>query len=669
MDLFTLALNGGKGKKKTARVENMIDQSFMWELKQFYNQDDCIQKCRKRKQDELIQHKSQISWWFREEEELAPIPIMNEERYQRALHEVLWCANDYLALFGFVGFFIRKDLGQWVKEKEKNGGILPFGVIEFGERKDQIPGYFVKRAKKSTIFGSELVFCCTDESKKSKYSFFVFSRNATFRVPPVTKKNEFYPLEDTNTSNLLPNSSFEALWDRWRRITELTITLDDANSQSCRPESFLLTKPLPETDITQVSEADRYLSDFLDEGGREVTMDQLQTGYEYVSHHKERIQCRTAYTQMQSQRYRSGKYVSLTEQRRMTFPRPVLTENLEVLPPLVTLDRGPAPKSLIDVDHLEETYEAQVCSIMCYPYLLFKAHSHTHSQTNKTSGGIGNVSQLETAKLDLDKTIQGQEELFQEIFTELYMRSYAFLDLDSLSRIPQTFMPQFQSLLEGMCVRLVYDHQSPKTDLDMQNLSTLYDRGVISIEEFRTQLGKYGFDQEPMGKLVKPSVEKSKGKSGKKDETEKKGKRKKESSGSSEGDSSDSAEGKEKTKSKKKSKEESSEEKKPKKDSGKKDKPKRGKKKSSESSSSSEEESGKKKGKGKKESSGSSKEDSSDSDEGKEKTKKKSKEDSGKEDREKKGKTKKRGKESSEEESEKERPKKKKKKNTEKKDK
>lgn len=537
MDLFTIpSLSGGKSgqKKKAKRVENRIDQNFMWELKQFYNENDCIKSCRKKKIESLVQHKANISWWFTKEVELVEIPIMNSETYLRALHDLLWIANDYLTLFGFVGFYIRKDIGEWVKNKEKHGGLLPFGVIEFGERKDQIPGYFVKRAKKSTIFGSEIVFNCTDDSKKLKYTFFVMDKNATFRIPITTNNNnnDFYPTEDSNSSNLIPNSSFEALFDKWRRIVEVVITLDDANAQSCRPEPFLLTKPLPETDITQTSESDRYLSNFLDEIGTEVALDKLQSGYEYASSHSQRMKCQTAYTQLQSMRYGGRKYVSMTEQRRMAFPHPTLTENLEVLPPMVTLDRGPPPKSLIDLNHLEETYEAQVCSVMCYPYLLFKSHSHTHSQSNKLKsgggGGISNDSQKQAAEMELDKITQGQEALFQEIFTELYMRSYAFLDLETLSHIPQTYDPSFQFLLEGMNVRLVYNHQSPKSDLDIQNLSMLLNNGIISDKELRSQLVRYGISEEVDGVLRKPENSENKPKSKAKGKAEKKKKKKKE---------------------------------------------------------------------------------------------------------------------------------------------
>lgn len=515
MDLFTLpSLSGGMGgKKKVKRVENRIDQNFMWELKQFYNENDCIKNCRRKKIESLLQHKANISWWFTKEVELAEIPVMNSETYLRALHDLLWCANDYLSLFGFVGFYIRKDIGKWVREKEKYGGQLPFGVIDFGERKDQIPGYFVKRSKRSTIFGSEIVFICTDDSKKSKYTFFVMEKNATFRLPVVSPEKQredgFFPTEDSNSSNLLPNSSFEALFDKWKRIVYVTITEDDANSLSSRPEPFLLTKPLPETDITQTSESDRYLSNFLDEAGTEVALDQLQQGYEYASSHSQRMKCQTAYTQMQSARYGGRKYVSMTEQRRMVFPHPTLTENLEVLPPLVTLDRGPAPKVLIDLNHLEETFEAQVCSIMCYPYLLFKSHSHAHAQLKNRGvggggGGISNDAQKQSAEMELDKITKGQEELFQEIFSQLYMRSYAFLDLETMSHIPQTYDPSFRPLLEGINVRLVYNHQSPKSDLDIQNLSMLLREGIISDKEVRSQLGRYGFGEEVDGVLRKP---------------------------------------------------------------------------------------------------------------------------------------------------------------------
>lgn len=498
MDIFSLGLGQGKKKKSTA-IENVIDQNYLWELKQFYNQDECIRECRKKKFQEFMKHEFSIGWWFEEEVELTPIPVMNEKPYKRVLNEMLWCANDYLDLFGFVGFYIRKDLTKWLESKEKNGGLLPFGVIEFGERKDVIPGYFVKRSKKKTLFGSEIIFVCTDDSKRAKYVFYVMEKNATFKLPTqVINRNNFCPEEAVENLNLLPNSSFEPLFHKWKRITELTLTLDDANAQSCRPEPFLTTKPLPESQIEEASEPDRYLSNMLDEATTAVTMDKLQSGFDYVDGHSKRMKLQTTQTQLQSQRYGGGRFRSITEQRRLLFPRPTMTENLEVLPPLVTLDRGPPPKSLINIDHLEEVYEAKVCSVMCYPYLLFKAHSQTHAtHSTKTSGsgGISNTSQLESAREDLNKTIMGQEELFQEIFHELYMRSYAFLDLEALSHIPQSKLPEFQPLLKGIKVRLVYNHKSPKSNMALQNLAGFYNDGIITKTEARLQLDQgYNFD-------------------------------------------------------------------------------------------------------------------------------------------------------------------------------
>lgn len=497
----------GNGKKEKKSMGVMIDPNIMWELKQFYNQDDCIQKCRTAKITELERHQSSIQWWFKNEIQLSQPDRFNTEQYQRELHRVLWQAQDYIELFRFVGFYIVKDIGKW-ESKEKS--LLPFGVLEFGLHRETFPGYFTILRKKSS-FDQEIVFYCTDETKRRNYNFFVFDRGAQFKTPLRMDTNSSQsPVQNFlqgNSQNqaiigMIPISRFESLVDKSMRIVEVAISLYDAHSMACRPESFLVAKPLEKIDIEHVDQDVQYAMNDIDSGKQEIALDRLNVGLDYAAAQKERLRQNVTGGYYNNNSNWKRRNLTTYQQRSILFGRPTMCESFEYLPASVGIDRGPTPRSLIDPSVLQNEYEKSVCNIMCYPYSLFKAHSngpmhHGNGDKSGKSGGSGggaiNNSQLQMIQKQLDDVIVGQEKIFQQLFQELYMRSYAHLNIYQLQQQQDT--EKFKILLEGMTIKLVYDNQLSKTDLAIQNLLPFYHADVITKEEIRSLLVRnFGFE-------------------------------------------------------------------------------------------------------------------------------------------------------------------------------
>lgn len=524
-------------EKKNLKNDSTIDNSTMWELIQFYYMEDAIDKCRESKIIEFERHCPSIGYWWGDDLQLSVAPRLSSTAYQSALHNVLWIAQDYLNLFGFVGFYMEKDMGKWNENKNGKSPLLPFGVIEYEENKELFPGHY-SLVRKSTKFGGELEFVCTDESKKRNYNFFVFSRRPKFKLTRRQSDNSQQPFtvgfsSTVDTIGLIPISRFTTLHEQWKRVIEARISVDDAQAMSCRPESFIVAKPLEKVGIDELSERAMYGDgggdygmDDIDSGKQEMALNRIQTGLNMVSGQRDRLRNNA------TAGYGRGREREMTvyQQRSLLFGRPTMCESLEYLPSSVEINRGPAPRSLIDPEHLEQLYHENVCNVMCYPYIFFKAHSSTVHTSDASSssggskgGGMNNTTQLQNAQKTLDSAVLNQEKIFQEIYRELYMRTYAYLDVAALQNSP----PEVQPLLEGLCVKLEYDNKLSKSDLAVQNILDFYEWNLVSRDEVRKILSRnYGLEEEEEkegneefglnGEIIEKREKKKKGKKKKK---------------------------------------------------------------------------------------------------------------------------------------------------------
>jgi hypothetical protein len=450
-----------------------VDNVSMLRLKQFYDRDVDIQICREKKKVETFRHDYTISWWYKDERELLPrLPYQNEPIYKKALQDILWLAQDYLTLFKFVGFYIVKDMDKWVAD---GGKKPPFGVLEIGLSKYDTQGEFVLLKKKAS-FEKEIMYRCYDEQLIEKYHFFVFNCGAMF-----------VPLSDKHEDIVVPQSPFSELIEDRDEIIEARICVSDANFQATHPEGFLFSKPLPETAPENVPEEILYAMDDLESAKMATSQQRVTQAVTLAEGYCERIR---SDVRQHLPRVVREKYGTLYQERRAEFMRPTLKESLEPLPSSLEVSRGPPPTFLIKPEELMRRYEDKICSLLNFPHLFFKAQT---SMTQQSGKNVAGGHQLDFSQRQLEDSVIQQQALFEQLYQDLYTRSFIYLDMPIFSKLPEDAMP----MLEHLRVRVVYNNLIAKSDEAIFGLLPLYKEGIITGNEVKSMLVRnFGFSEQ-----------------------------------------------------------------------------------------------------------------------------------------------------------------------------
>lgn len=442
-----------------------VDNNEMVRLKQFYDRDVDIQICREKKKMETFRHDYTISYWYKDERELARLPYQNEIPYKKALQDILWLAQDYLTLFKFVGFYILKDMQQWVDE----GGLKPpFGVLEVGLAKYETQGEFVL-LKRRASFEKEIMYRCNDEALMEKYHFFVFNCGATF-----------VPLNDNMNDNVVvPQSPFRDLIEDRDEIFEARICAADANFQATHPEGFMFSKPLSDTAVENVPEEILYAMDSLESAKLATSKQRVDQAVTLAEGYVERIRSEA---RQHLPRVVREHYGTLYQERRAAFMRPTLKESLEPLPSSLEVSRGPPPTFLIKPEELMTRYEDKICSLLNFPHLFFKAQT-SQQQQQQGKNNAGN-HQLDFAQRQLEDSVIQQQALFEQLYQELYRGTFMNLDLPIFAKLPYEAMP----MLEHLRVRMTYNNLISKSDNAIHGLLPFFEKDVVTRDEMRTLL-------------------------------------------------------------------------------------------------------------------------------------------------------------------------------------
>ena len=491
-----------------------IDPEVMLNLKQEYDSDVEIQTCRERKKIETFRHKCTIAWWYMQDAvQLQTLPYFDQDTYMRKLQDMLAIAQDYLNLFRFVAFYYVKDMVGWVL---RDDGTLPFGVVELGINKTDIPGAF-SSVRRDGHFEREVVYECTDETIAERYDFYVFEQGPVFRTSDRTYGG--------TTTNVVPVSAFNELFDDKRDIVEARVCLGDANFMASHPEGFIYSKPLPDTNIENIPEETRYIENDLAAASQATSLHRANLtsalAGQYVNRFRQTSAALTTSRgfgssisqdklMMQQMFYQHGGCGSvggmgsrdgrdmvstLYHERQAEFMRPTVKESLEELPSYMEVSRGPAPAILMQPGDLQRRFDDKVCQLMNFPHLFFKPHgsgpgggrSGGAQQSGSGSAGTSNntnAGNLLFAQRQLDDAVVQQQSVFQQIFSELYKRTFGLMDQLLFERLP----PEWGPITANISARMLFDNQITKSDDAIHGLLPFFKEGIVTDDDIRKLL-------------------------------------------------------------------------------------------------------------------------------------------------------------------------------------
>jgi hypothetical protein len=368
---------------------------------------------------------------------------------------------------------------------------LPFGVIDLGLTRQDAYGQFALVRRDDRPEG-ELIFECTNDAMRERYDFFVLNDDPAFEL---LSRRDMASCFDSD-GELAVVSPFAELYEMHHDLQQARTCLGDANFQATHPESFLVTKPLPDVNVEEVGGETRYGIDLLS-GAR------LQEGARRMNSATDAARQRLFRPPALSLPKGSalggydddrggggeggglGKQPTRYQERRIQFDRTTLWDTLEELPCAVELERGPEPKMLINLADERRLYEQRVCELIKLPHVFFRpfgassgaSQGATKGGAGGGGGGGGGVGggQLSFAQRQLDEAVASQHLLLSRLFGELYSRTYRRLDLLVLP-------PARAHRIE---TRLVFQHRHVKSDEAIHSLLPFYDAGLMTWDEVR----------------------------------------------------------------------------------------------------------------------------------------------------------------------------------------
>lgn len=496
----SITTGSGQGDDEDTIIYS-VDNATLLGLKQYYDKDVDIQICRRRKMQETFR----AEWSVGRQQngkETSRLAHFNTERYQRLLRAFFQEAHDYLMLFGFVGYYCVKDMPRWLErwqERQKETTMLvedteddelPFGVIRLGLTVQDMCGTYQVVRREGSI-RQRMVFECDDEKLGRRYNFYVFDQGATFEPLQQARR-----LNDPD-ADLVVLTPFMELYNSRCGIEEARTCLFDANYMATHPESFVVAKPLPEQKVEQIPEEVRYAFDNISTAAQANNLRRIELSTALANSQKEVIQSNS---QRRPLRGRIGTLEgtgidargsnSLYQARKSLYLRPDMKESLEVLPESMDLARGPVPVTLLNVEDLQRRYESEICSVMDFPQCFLRP-GHESSGGSSSNGASKpdhkNEARLVFAQKQLEETVINQQTVFQDLFVEVYARSFGALEL---------LLQGENKAYKAQEIRLNFENLSVKTDQAIMGLLPLVLAGVVGDDEMRQLMTRNGILDE-----------------------------------------------------------------------------------------------------------------------------------------------------------------------------
>ncbi len=418
-----------------------INTQTMRETELFYRCDGDTLLCLRNMQRALPPRWFRVHWWLGDTR-LREHTRLNSLPYQRAHHQLLWRARDYLVLFGFCGFYVERDPVQWFAAVSAAGvtgeALLPYKLIDLGLDDSELKGHYERRRYANQVVAdAELRFRCRSAEQRERYDFFIYKADWGVLYKPL------YDVEEDcdSKSELCVFSPYAPLYLERRRVCRAEVFQSDANATATHPQHALQTQLVPEPEVEDVPERILYAVDSLDRAKQveatrrvNVTTQSARNFMRRFAQHGDNEEAaeedqepgandwRGQWDRYTRDGERRGDGSNALMQRMREFGHPTLMDQLTPpLPPTMRIQRAPPPQVLEDPHKLQLAYEEHVCNLQQWPRLFVKPHAGDHLSKLTPSG-------LKFARAAKREAWLEHRETMSAMFAELYRRTFGVLD-------------------------------------------------------------------------------------------------------------------------------------------------------------------------------------------------------------------------------------------------
>ena len=434
MDRNKYSLSSSENVESEYMLTCQVNMQFMNDIYLFCQTDNDISACLYRKHVEMFKCDWEVQFTNPSNGGKLLPAFLNKPTMKRELQRFLTQCSDMLIMFNFFGYYVVKDIAQWIESDPSNlNNRLPFGIIPITSSSSSLTGGRCFNGTGGCNYGSfivknnilahhqEIVFECNDDKLASIYDYKVFNRDAQFR----SAFSEGFPVNPVNGS-VIPITPFLQIYHDKLLITEAKICLMDANFNATHPQSFQTAKPLPDSKIDTLSE-DAYFG--MDSMLGAVQSDSVQKrlfAYNTAKELMGKINSRV-------DRNRGGPGTTREEdlifnQRKCQFNRPTNTEAIHTIPDFVEISSPYQPVGLIDVNDMVREYENEICNAIRLPYALFKFNTAHSSNSSVMAGGNMQEEQINFYRTLLFEEILNIQLIFDDIMAPIFIDTYQVLN-------------------------------------------------------------------------------------------------------------------------------------------------------------------------------------------------------------------------------------------------
>jgi len=449
--------------------------------------------------------------------------------------------HDFLVRFKFVGLYFVKDMEEWAHqitvvaenlsddefddefesgiEGDKKGEFnkkrvykqhtldlfyntiaenLPFGVIPMDSTVSGTYGQYVVTEDRLAM-RREITFEPVDPLMEELFDFKVIDRDVKFLD---TDPNCVIGKINTN-DELVPLSPFIDLFLQSELIREAETQIFDYNSMQVYREEYAIAVPQPDAPISNMTDQHLYSVNTI------LGLKQMEN-MEKEDFAMKNAQSNINRLLMDDSLHRptfDNLQPSIGLQRLIDNKRPQRTHFLKLISQSVQIPNLSHNAPTHNIEQMRSKYDNDVCSIMALPYVFYKPYGNHHNTSSSTSnqshsgggggggGGENNGSKLEFAQKLVDNECVEQHRLFDELFREIYMRTFSKLNVTLFDK----GMKKQSNSRVGVDVGIRFDRVIVKSDDAVRNLVQYYQAGVIDgniIRRFIYQ--NYGItDEDP----------------------------------------------------------------------------------------------------------------------------------------------------------------------------
>lgn len=430
---------GGLSRHSADPTEAVIDAAHDAQLEYYYRNDMVISKTSEMLANAVFRNEWLVRWGG-----VVVMAYFKVAAVKEALEKLLRDMRDMLRLKKYVGLYVYKNMGLWMREFEEsmkfNNGVpdvnvvLPCGLV----RPEM--GRFIQIAPRGVYSAARMLqFESADEELDSVYRFIVCDRGARFYDTTVTGSARGGQLGELsvhsaislNSHTIRVASTFAELYEMRSKLHEAENYLFEAGFSSAFPLSYMTAKSMPNDAIDELTDESLTTARDMNDArsGKslhtmKMTMNRALQVAKAISSAMttasgQRVTMDSAGTAME--RMATAPDQTIRRGLANLYGRVDPSDNIVPMADFVDINTPHAPAVLIDVPALRTQYEIAVCRCMDVPYSFYRTEI-------ESAGNKSGASNMILSESIISDAVADEQKVYGQIFSWLYMNAFGVLD-------------------------------------------------------------------------------------------------------------------------------------------------------------------------------------------------------------------------------------------------